>query len=259
MHCALAIIDDNFLDVEKSEFLCWPLKSVCFAYVTVIALLLGIDSSTSIINPLTAEWALRALIDFTLSNARRFYSSNGNPLDGKGLRNTFNILCKCLPLSGKVECEVTMDGKFVERKTAFIRRVRQIMLRSSVFLLWNVRKATLGFGGATNSEFAEFLVHFSAYEVSWAFYKPFTGLSNTMVPFIRVEFFNFFFSYTVSIWLVEFWHRINLEMQERAFNSVILNDRELDWQESLHKIKGQKNNITETIIGAKWLWMMTLN
>ena len=61
---------------------------------------------------------------------------------------------------------MTIDGKFVERKTAFIRRVRQIMLRSSVFLLWNARKATLGFGGATNSEFAEFLVHFSAYEVS---------------------------------------------------------------------------------------------
>ena len=36
-------------------------------------------------NPLTAEWALRALIDFTLSNARRFYSSKGNPLDWKGL------------------------------------------------------------------------------------------------------------------------------------------------------------------------------
>ena len=28
---------------------------------------------------------LRALTDFTLSNARRFYSSMGNPLDGKGL------------------------------------------------------------------------------------------------------------------------------------------------------------------------------
>ena len=37
------------------------------------------------LNP-TAEWALRALIDFTLSNARRFYSSKGNPLNGKGLR-----------------------------------------------------------------------------------------------------------------------------------------------------------------------------
>ena len=38
-----------------------------------------------LINPLTAERALRALIDFTLSNARRFYSSMGNLLDGKGL------------------------------------------------------------------------------------------------------------------------------------------------------------------------------
>ena len=39
-----------------------------------------------LLNPLTAEWALRALIDFTLSNARRFYSSTGDPLDGKGFR-----------------------------------------------------------------------------------------------------------------------------------------------------------------------------
>ena len=38
-------------------------------------------------SPLTSERALRALIDFTLSNARRFYSSKGNPLDGKGLEN----------------------------------------------------------------------------------------------------------------------------------------------------------------------------
>ena len=37
------------------------------------------------INPFPAEWVLRALIDFTLSSARRFYSSMGNPLDGKGL------------------------------------------------------------------------------------------------------------------------------------------------------------------------------
>ena len=38
------------------------------------------------LNPFPAEWVLRALIDFTLSNARRFYSSMGNPLDGRGLR-----------------------------------------------------------------------------------------------------------------------------------------------------------------------------
>ena len=40
------------------------------------------------VNPLTAEWALRALIDFTLSNARAFYSSMGNPLAGEGLNKT---------------------------------------------------------------------------------------------------------------------------------------------------------------------------
>ena len=59
---------------------------------------------------------------------------------------------------------MTIDGKLVGRKTAFIRRVRQIRLRSSMFLLWNARKATLGFDGATKSEFAEFLVHFPAEE-----------------------------------------------------------------------------------------------
>ena len=42
------------------------------------------DDDDCSVNPLTAEWALRA--GFTLSNARRFYSSMGNPLDGKGLR-----------------------------------------------------------------------------------------------------------------------------------------------------------------------------
>ena len=43
MHCTLAIIGSHFLDVEKSENSCWSLKSVCMAYVTLIALLLCID------------------------------------------------------------------------------------------------------------------------------------------------------------------------------------------------------------------------
>ena len=51
------------------------------------------------INPLTAEWALRAPIDFTLSNARRFYSSMGNPLDGKGLKEIRCFLCFRLPVN----------------------------------------------------------------------------------------------------------------------------------------------------------------
>ena len=37
------------------------------------------------VNALTAAGTLRILIDFTLSNARLFYSSVGNPLAVKGL------------------------------------------------------------------------------------------------------------------------------------------------------------------------------
>ena len=44
----------------------------------------------SAVNPFPFERVLRALIDFTLSNARRFYSSMGNLLDGKGLRLSFH-------------------------------------------------------------------------------------------------------------------------------------------------------------------------
>ena len=63
------------------------------------------------INPLTAEWALRAPIDFTLSNARRFYSSMGNPLDGKGLKVFVGqCLRKWAKLEGKLK-EVTDHNK----------------------------------------------------------------------------------------------------------------------------------------------------
>ena len=49
-----------------------------------------------------------ALIDFTLSNARRLYSSMGNPLGLiKGLRNSIHVHCVCL-----AEC----INKWVERK-----------------------------------------------------------------------------------------------------------------------------------------------
>ena len=39
-------------------------------------------------NPSVFVSALMTLIDFTLSNARRFYSSMGNPSDTEGLRKT---------------------------------------------------------------------------------------------------------------------------------------------------------------------------
>ena len=46
---------------------------------------------------------LRALIDFTLSNARRFYSSMGNPLDGKGIK----YLIDHLPINNKLLRDIT--------------------------------------------------------------------------------------------------------------------------------------------------------
>ena len=62
-------------------------------------------------NPLTAERALRALIDFTLSNARRFYSSMGTPLDGKGL-NIRNQLMRALSRKVNVNiCPVSTSRK----------------------------------------------------------------------------------------------------------------------------------------------------
>ena len=57
-----------------------------------------------LVNPFPSKWVLRALIDFTLSNARRFYSSMGNLLDRKGLRNELHfwwrpVCCACRSLA----------------------------------------------------------------------------------------------------------------------------------------------------------------
>ena len=59
----------------------------CSDQLAHIALIL---TTNGLFNPFTAQWALRAFIDFTLSNARRFYSSMGNPLAGKGLKRYWN-------------------------------------------------------------------------------------------------------------------------------------------------------------------------
>ena len=45
------------------------------------------------VNPFTAVSAHKAIIDFTLSNARRFYSSMENPLAVKGLWLFFFAVC----------------------------------------------------------------------------------------------------------------------------------------------------------------------
>ena len=70
-----------------------PLQKVCNRtfttknYITFFIDFNNVKNNVPI-NPLTAERALRALIDFTLSNSRRFYPSMGNLLDGKGLKSS---------------------------------------------------------------------------------------------------------------------------------------------------------------------------
>ena len=66
MHCTLAIIGGHFLDVEKSKNSCWSLKCVCIAYVTFIALLLGIDSSTSFIEEHFKQFLCRFCVNVCL-------------------------------------------------------------------------------------------------------------------------------------------------------------------------------------------------
>ena len=78
-------LKDNFIAktrLKNSSDSKTKLFKVCFYEFNEI---FNVQSIAFIFNPLTAEWALRALLDSTLSNARRFYSSMENPLDGKGL------------------------------------------------------------------------------------------------------------------------------------------------------------------------------
>ena len=65
----------------------------------------GFDRLDINFNPLTAEWALRALTDFTLSNARLFYSSMGNPLAVKGL--TRELVKELNKLDGRAYFELS--------------------------------------------------------------------------------------------------------------------------------------------------------
>ena len=51
-------------------------------------------------NALTPEGALKTLIDFTLSNARRFYSSMGNPFAVKLLTTSKTVPITALTAEG---------------------------------------------------------------------------------------------------------------------------------------------------------------
>ena len=45
----------------------------------------------NVINPSVSVSALMTLLDFTLSKARRFYSSMGNPSDTEGLKQISDV------------------------------------------------------------------------------------------------------------------------------------------------------------------------
>ena len=60
-------------------------------------------------SPLTLSLPRVPLIDFTLSNARRFYSSMGNPKGVKGLNNYCNLLSMC---PYEIKRQPISDNKF---------------------------------------------------------------------------------------------------------------------------------------------------
>ena len=67
---------------ESRVFVLW-LEIMLFTLLIRFSISFGY--AHHLLNPFTAVGAHRALIDFTLSNARRFYSSMGNALAAKGL------------------------------------------------------------------------------------------------------------------------------------------------------------------------------
>ena len=88
------------------------------------------ETAFSTFNPLTAEWALRALKDFTLSNVRRFYSSMGNPLAGKGL--TLSILAGSLTYAHRNGNPIAENELPKSQRSCF--ELKTILLRSRSFL-----------------------------------------------------------------------------------------------------------------------------
>ena len=70
---ALSLSSKGIFNISK-------LNDVSWERITQSPTISAIIKFSTSDNPLPAEWVLRALIDFTLSNASRFYSVNGEPL-----------------------------------------------------------------------------------------------------------------------------------------------------------------------------------
>ena len=89
--CTIIFIEQNYLSLGECQSLCYP--------VSFLSRMKSFDRSSALcflnrltkksINPFTPK---SDLIDFTLSNARRFYSSKGDPLGVKGLNDNKDLL-----------------------------------------------------------------------------------------------------------------------------------------------------------------------
>ena len=103
----------------------------------------GFEEMFSLFNPFPFEWVLRALIDFTLSNARRFHSSMGNLLDGKGLRHISKLGWSIGTKSSKInkEADAQKDHNKVtqleQTKSLLDKRQKPIKLAHSSEASWD--------------------------------------------------------------------------------------------------------------------------
>ena len=84
-------------------------------------------------NPFTPK---SDLIDFILSNARRFYSSKGNPLGVKGLKKTIS-LNPFTPKSDFIDFTLSNARRFYSSKGNPLG-VKGLTLDFFLFLLWNL-------------------------------------------------------------------------------------------------------------------------
>jgi len=105
------------------------------------------------LNPLTAEWALRALKDFTLSKARRFYSSMGNPLAVKGLRQLLFGRVNSIQLAWTNKGKRDKTVKAIKVNSQSFALLLTLWYPSSRFLLRNVDRSMLHLHKSTNINF----------------------------------------------------------------------------------------------------------
>ena len=91
----------------------------------------NMDKQPSIcLNPSVSVSALMILIDFTLSNARRFYSSMGNPSDTEGLMSKQSI--------EKLNSRKSIPGNESQQLNIFLlkKNVSPVMTLLSLQRLW---------------------------------------------------------------------------------------------------------------------------